>query len=537
METPEINICAEPEIPAPRFTKKHKTAAWCALAAGFFAVRLTPAASDPLGSLLLSLGLYLATSVFIFTEGRSPRIKDIVIPTAATILSFGQVVSSDPVLRTITVLTLCLLYVYWVRSALDPDSEGFPGKLAVFELIRAVFVVALPSMGQLWPALFSRKKDGSKNTVLWVLLGFAVALVPTAAIVSLLSYDKAFTEILNKFTSWNIFGTVGKNVTSVIFGIPVAMFVFALVYGSQKNLRKDVLSPDTCDRVISAIRFAPAPLAAAAMTPALLIYVVFFISQKNNYIYALTGLKPNGINYADFARDGFFELCAVAAINAVIILTVSLFTKRVKEKEPLIRTYSAVYSVFTLVLIATALAKMFLYIREFGLTRLRLLTSCFMILLALCFGAVLLAQFIRKIRLAGVFGIAAILVLASVTLIDTDRIIAEYNVNSYLSGYHEYIDVAHFYQLGHGAVPAAVELWQSEKTDYATKDEAKYFLENTAWEFRYAAGSKSIFENFFASSIPASRAKAALESAGFSTEPDPNESYGTNEIYDSRFDS
>ena len=530
---------AEEPTPARTFTSKHKTAAWLALGAGFFAARFLIANSSPLGSLILSVLIYILTSVFIFTEGRTVKIKDVVIPTAATILSLGNIITSVPALRALISLTLCILYVYWVYCALSGSNEGFPGKLAFFELIKAVFVVALPSFGTIWPALFTKRKEGSKSTFGWVILGIAVALIPTAVIISLLSYDSAFTELLGKLTTWNIFGTFADNFSALFLGIPVAMFLFGLLYASQKGLRKDILSEETTLRVIASVRFAPAPLAAAAMTPALLIYVIFFISQKNNYVYALTGFKPNGINYADFAREGFFELCAVAAINAAIILTVTLFMKRTKEKEPLLRIYSAIYSVFTLVLIATALAKMLLYIREYGLTRLRFLTSCFMVLLAVCFLALLLAQFIRKIRLVGVIAVAAILTLAAVSLTDTDRLIGEYNVSAYLSGKHSDIDVAHFYELGRGAVPAAVRLWQSDKTDYASKEEVKYFLENAAYEFRYEAENETFFEELFSVSIPSTRAKAALEEVGFSTEPDPSESYepyASDAIYDSRFE-
>ena len=518
--------------PEPRFSSKQKTAAWCALVAGFFAARLLLWNFFPLGSLIFSLAVYIATSLFIFTEGRTVKVKDVVIPTAATVLSFGHIVTSDRVLQNLISLALCIMYVYWVWSALADSKEGFPGKLAFFELIKAVFVVALPSFGTIWPALFSKRRAGSKNTVGWILLGIAVALVPTAAIVGLLSYDSDFIKLMGKLTNWNIFGNLGENIFALIFGIPVAMFLFGLLYASQNGLRKDVLGEETTLRVISAVRFAPAPLAAAAMTPALVIYVIFFISQKNNYIYALTGLKPDGINYADFARNGFFELCAVAAINAVIILAVNLFMKRAKEKAPLLRVYSAIYSVFTLVLIATALSKMILYIREYGLTRMRLLTSCFMVLLAFCFLAVLLAQFIRRLRLVGIIASAALLVLAAVTLTDTDRLIGEYNVSAYLSGAHKEIDTDHFYELGRGAVPAAVRLYLSDRTDPQKKTETEYFLKNTAEEFKTEAEDTGFFEELFTFSFPKSKARAALEKAGFSTEPDP-----TPETYDSRFDA
>lgn len=103
--------------PEPRFSSKQKTAAWCALVAGFFAARLLLWNFFPLGSLIFSLAVYIATSLFIFTEGRTVKVKDVVIPTAATVLSFGHIVTSDRVLQNLISLALCIMYVYWVWTS------------------------------------------------------------------------------------------------------------------------------------------------------------------------------------------------------------------------------------------------------------------------------------------------------------------------------------------------------------------------------------------------------------------------------------
>ena len=163
---------------------------------------------------------------------------------------------------------------------------------------------------------------------------------------------------------------------------------------------------------------------------------------------------------------------------------------------------------FTLVLIATAISKMALYIGEFGLTRLRVLTCCFMVLLAVCFVAVLLKQFVRKLNLVGVIVCASVLCLAAVSLTDVDELIAEYNVNAYLSGNLEEMDVYHFYDLGDGAVPSAVKLAASENVESEIRSRTETYLDNMAEN--YASDEKGIFSW----SIPRAKAEAALERTG-----------------------
>ena len=127
------------------------------------------------------------------------------------------------------------------------------------------------------------------------------------------------------------------------------------------------------------------------------VYLFFFVSQWDYYLSAFTGKLPEGVvNYAEYARSGFFELCTVSAINLVIITAIALFMKRSGNGEKIfLRIVSALFSVMTLVLIGTALAKMYLYIDRFGLTVKRLLSSWLMIVIALIF--VFVINYIKQI--------------------------------------------------------------------------------------------------------------------------------------------
>lgn len=490
------------------FSPGETAAAWIALIAGYALMRVFPASGHPLGAAAVAASMYILTAVFVLTRGKKLSARDILFPVAAVILSAGYITTSVPILRTLISLWCAVSYVYWAYCALAGSDESFPGELAFFDFIKAAFIMPFSSFGCIWKALFA-KKSGRRGgrTFAWILLGLAVAVVPTAAIIALLSYDEAFTEILRKVTDWP-FGNLFSHFLSVLFGVPAAMYIFGLLISSADGKHGNILRADTCRRTIRGVRFAPAPLGAAALTPALLVYAVFFVSQIDNYCMAFSGQKPDGLIYSEYAREGFFELCAVAAINAVLLLIAGVFMKRNSEKAPLLRIYASLYSVFTLVLIATAVSKMVLYIGEFGLTRLRVLTCCFMLLLAVCFAAVLLKQFVRKLNLVGVIVCASALCLAAVSLTDVDELIAEYNVNAYLSGNLEEVDVDLFYDLGDGAVPSAVKLADSENAESEIRSRAEAYLDDMAEH--YASDDAGIFSW----SIPRAKAEAALERTG-----------------------
>ena len=114
--------------------------------------------------------------------------------------------------------------------------------------------------------------------------------------------------------------------------------------------------------------------------------------------------------------------------------------------------------VFSLVFTATAISKMFLYISFYGLTRLRLLTSIFMIALALLFILIILSVSVKKIPAVK----CAIVCFAVIGLItgfcDVDRTVAGYNVSAYKRGALTEIDIEYLSGLSDSAVPYIAEL-------------------------------------------------------------------------------
>ena len=174
------------------------------------------------------------------------------------------------------------------------------------------------------------------------------------------------------------------------------------------------------------------------------------------YTAAFSGVLPQGLSYAEYAREGFFQLCAVAGMNFVIMLCINRY---VNQKNPvLLRTLCIVLALFTLILLGTAASKLWLYIARYGLTQDRVYAAWFMGLLAVLFVLIILGRFVPSFKTLPVSLAVTVALFLLFALSGPNRWIAGYDVARYLDGTRDEIDVDMLCDLGDDAVPALVKL-------------------------------------------------------------------------------
>lgn len=120
--------------------------------------------------------------------------------------------------------------------------------------------------------------------------------------------------------------------------------------------------------------------------------------------------RTAGLSYADYARSGFFQLLAVAAITLAVLLAVRATAKRgsAADRRRFV-VLAEVAVLLTLVIVAGAVRRLWLYEQAYGLTMLRLCSLLF----ALWIGGVFL---LLAAGLAGVGRRRAWLAPAALTL-------------------------------------------------------------------------------------------------------------------------
>lgn len=179
----------------------------------------------------------------------------------------------------------------------------------------------------------------------------------------------------------------------------------------------------------------------------LLINLMFaaFVAVQFRYFFSSTTLST-----VEHARRGFFELVWVVALVLPMLLVVDWLV----EKKTLFRILAAIQVSLVFVIAASAYRRMQLYRDEYGLTRLRLFTTAFMIWIA-----VLLLWFVvtvltgRRHRFAA--GVLATAVAAVVILhvINPDALIVETNL---ARTHRRPVDTHYLTLLSADAVPALV---------------------------------------------------------------------------------
>ncbi|MBE6729212.1 MAG: DUF4173 domain-containing protein [Ruminococcaceae bacterium] len=334
-----------------------------------------------------------------------------------------------------------------------------------------IFYTALATIGNLFRVIKSlfTGKDGDKKVIGKVFIGLACAIPVLLVVVPLLiSSDDAFRGMIG-----DIFKDSAGNIFKAIFG--AILSVFAISYGISikkgdiTRIKKGEFSGIENAYIISflsAIGFC---------------YLLYLFSQLAYFFSAFKGFLPDGeITYAQYARKGFFEMCVIAVINLIIVFLALFLAKKKNGKAcGAIKILATFIAVFTLIIIATAVSKMVLYIGTFGMTILRLTTSAFMVFLAVVFISVILRIFSTKINIVKTALITASCILTVLGTANVNEVCARYNYESYMTKKLDKIDVSAMNELSDEGIPYLVKLATGE--DKEVSKEARLYLADAVY--------------------------------------------------------
>ncbi len=364
--------------------------------------------------------------------------------------------SADNLLKFLLLPVLCVLFILRIieRMALR-TGDGLRRRLRDFFV--TIFRVGFGRMKQTMPAIF-RTKDGKGRgkRIVGVLIGVACALPALCILIPLLtSSDAAFDALMNRLD----FSSVLRGGVAFFFAAGMAIVVFTLLFTTDQPLTQPYTRTSRgMDPVIIVSFLGVISLA----------YVLYLVSQFAYFTSAFRGLLPRDYTVAQYARRGFFEMCVIVAINLAMIVLATRLCRKNEGQLPVAVTGLAVFlCLFSLVLTATALSKMVLYVQSFGMTRMRILTSVFILFLAAVIVAVLLRLFRPKLPVLQFAVVLGVALLIALNLANVDGIVARYNVDAYRSGKLDSLDMSTIRELGDGAVPSLAELMDDENPKYA----------------------------------------------------------------------
>lgn len=161
------------------------------------------------------------------------------------------------------------------------------------------------------------------------------------------------------------------------------------------------------------------------------LFLVYAAVQLNALLAGGTYVQEQtGLTYAQYARSGFFQLMAAAAISFVVLCVVRPTVQRAERGARLLRSLVVTVVVLTQGLVVGSIVRIQLYSDVFGLTHLRLYT----VVSAVWLGAVVLLAGVAAARRGSgewmavtASALAAVSVLA-MNIVNPDQLVARENI-------------------------------------------------------------------------------------------------------------
>jgi len=293
----------------------------------------------------------------------------------------------------------------------------------------------------------------ARTAVRGTVLALPALLVLTAL---LMSADPVFARIINAA----ILADIEPLFENAAFAVAVAWFSAGYL---RAFLVRDDIIPDR-------LRIPHPALATGEVVVALWILNVLFVAfmaVQLRYLFGGAGLVEvtAGLTYAEYARRGFFELVAAAALVVPILLLAdwaagSPADRSADRPRARLRPTMLVLMVLLLGVIGSAAYRMRLYQGAYGLTELRLYVSMVIVWLTLVL-AWMAFSVLRGQRQRFAFGaiVAGVLCIGALHVINPHGLIARVNIQRAAAG-AEY-DGTYLAGLSADAVPAVLAQLQA----------------------------------------------------------------------------
>jgi Domain of unknown function (DUF4173) len=432
-----------------------------------------------LNLLLLSVAL-LAAAVALRPVGADIDILDLWLPVSAVLIVSGTALRADPLLDLIDIGAGCLL--------LGASIAAIGGVAVTRRSAAGVVLIGLVALGWIGTGVLQltavvrrpaidedppgrRLPDWAAPVARGLLLATPILLV---FIVLFNSADAVFASLTARIFDWRV--DLGELPVRLAVAFLIAWVVAGLLGVAAGGLagweEADRAELERQPRSLGAaaavdpIGRGGVPLLGSIEAATILIAVdalfAFFVVLQLAYLFGgLDTLAATGLPYAQYARNGFFELVVVAVLAGGLLALVHAVAAR---RTPVLLGAGLGLAGLTAIVLASALLRLRIYQDAYGWTELRFYVLATIVWLGI--GIAVTAVLLVRDRMAWLLhglGAAAVVVLIGINVVGPSRLIATENVGRLLDPSRvppdgrTGLDIGYVRALGDDAVPALVQ--------------------------------------------------------------------------------
>ncbi|MFI1227256.1 MULTISPECIES: DUF4153 domain-containing protein [unclassified Streptomyces] len=420
---------------------------WAVLATAVLSALLL---GDGLGANLLIVAVPAALAAFFAAQSAGRRLR----PWTATWAVGGLALLAVPALRDAGWPTfLAVVSAFALGSLALHGSRSWPG---VFIGSLGLFDSVVP--GIIWGVRGVRERaDGSRARWGVALRTTAVALVLLVVFGTLFAgADAAFADLLGSLMPD---ASVGEG--------PWRIFLFTLGLAGALAAAYAAAAPVRWDGIT--VRPGKPRGRAEWALPLIVLNLLFAAFITLQLVVLLGGYdkvrKETGLDHAEYARQGFWQLLWATLLTLLVIALALRWAPRGGTRDrTLVRAVLGTLCVLTLVVVASALRRMDLYVHEYGLTRLRISVATMELWLGVVLVLILAAGFFGARFLPRAIAVSAAAGVLAFGLLSPDGLIAEQNVQRFEDRNAAGIDIDYVKDLSADAVPALDRLPEPERS-------------------------------------------------------------------------
>ena len=270
---------------------------------------------------------------------------------------------------------------YWMLVRCDALTLNGSSRFLPVDLVWGMIVTPCRNcLFRLRVVASSRRGEGRRRSAGEIAATLAAVLVAGGLLVAasrlLSGADVNFAAFVGEFHS--AFGAlnVPELLGRFIASLPVGAYLYALVFGALRRPEDASLRRRSwVEMALNRLRWVPRGVWPALMGVFCTLYLAFFAMQGSYLFGGLAGVLPRQYTAAQYARQGFFELCGVMALNFGLLGLAQLSAQKGLRAHGASKALSTALLVESLLLAVTAAAKLWLYISRFGFTPLRIQSS------------------------------------------------------------------------------------------------------------------------------------------------------------------
>ena len=282
-----------------------------------------------------------------------------------------------------SMLFLHLAFVWWVLSRSGALFEGRTGRLLPADAVFGFFIAPFANFFLRIRCLFfgvrqlkPKQKRTKPETVGWSVFAVVLAAVFFVIAFQLLAgadthFRSALARLLRGFAlKWDGFDDF---IGTFLFSLPVGAWLFGLIAGTGRIRNEDKAAHvKGIDDFLAAIRKVPTVVWVGLTAGFCVLYAVFFALHAPYLLGAFTRNLPTGYTLSRYARQGFFELCKLMAVNFALLWIITRMSRDTVWTHRGLKIISLVLLAESLMFAVIAASKLWLYIDCFGFTPLRL---------------------------------------------------------------------------------------------------------------------------------------------------------------------